>query len=60
MDYMTTPRDTIRIWYNHGAGSESATTKGLPQAYKQVRMYRVVNVIWNAHNPQEYVSHQLL
>lgn len=57
-DYMTTPRDTIRIWYNHGSGSEAATTKGLPQAYKQAAYVSGVNVIWNAHNHQDYVSHQ--
>ena len=55
---LKTPRDTIRIWYNHGAGGEAALTKGLTQASRQLAYIRGVDVIWNGHNHQEYISHQ--
>lgn len=55
---LKTPRDTIRIWYNHGAGGEAALTKGLTQASRQASYVQGVDLVWNGHNHQDYISSQ--
>jgi len=53
-----TPRRSFRIYYNHGAGSEAPVTKGMIQTARQAAYIRGVDVVWNGHNHQEYISHQ--
>ena len=55
---LATPRDSYRIWYNHGSGGESSQTKGIPQAMRQAQYVQGVNCVWNGHNHQDYISSQ--
>ena len=57
-DNMTTPKDSLRIYYNHGGGGEAPVTKGMIQTNRQSAYIRGANIIWNGHNHQEYISHQ--
>jgi UDP-2,3-diacylglucosamine pyrophosphatase LpxH len=57
-DSMKTPFENLRIYYNHGAGGEAPVTKGMIQTNRQATYVRGVDVIWNGHNHQEYISHQ--
>jgi predicted phosphodiesterase len=57
-DNMTTPKDSLRIYYNHGSGGEAPVTKGMIQTNRQAAYIQNANVIWNGHNHQEYISNQ--
>jgi UDP-2,3-diacylglucosamine pyrophosphatase LpxH len=53
-----TPYASLRIYYNHGGGGEAPVTKGMIQTNRQAAYVRGVDVVWNGHNHQEYISHQ--
>jgi predicted phosphodiesterase len=55
---IATPRDSLRIYYNHGGGGEAPVTKGMIQTNRQSAYIRGADVVWNGHNHQEYISHQ--
>lgn len=53
-----TPRDSLRIYYNHGSGGEAPVTKGVIQTARQAVWVNGCNAVWNGHNHQAYIVPQ--
>jgi hypothetical protein len=48
-------RQSLRIKYNHGSGSEAPVTGGVIQAERQAAYLPDADIILNGHNHNEYV-----